>query len=349
MSRPVEDRLREFASRLLERRGAEIDWPHGADGLAMLPPDVAEALHCLEILPLAADSESPLPINLTSDFVDRVELLVLSEPPAARLRVGEVYLKRSDMAESVARAFTWMNARVRVHEAAATRAEYHTWYFLATIDSADRWQQVVRVNVNAATGAQVDLPDVVEMGEGLGDVSEVRSGAADTGGEHDRFAATRLPAVRAVLRRLHGESRAFLDRLEGRLGRDRKRLQEYYRALLWGDRKRTKKQGAAADPAQKEAKAKAVQLELRRKLAELDERYACRIELTPLAVVRTDCPALAIRCHVQRRSATRWLNIYWNPLGKELEPLCCSRCGISTFSLTFSDDKVAEFCPACHR
>ncbi len=339
MSTPVEDRLREFTSRLLQRHGAEVDWPPGADeGLAVLPRDVAETLRCLEILPLATESGSPLPVNLSSDFLDRVEPLVQAEAQVVSLRIPTAYLKRSDMADPVARAFTWLNARVRVQTTEPTRAEYHTWYFLATIDSADRWQQVVRASVNASSGAQASLPDLLDLGEVLAEPADLPND----------YPSTQLAAVRAALGRIQDESRAFVERLEGRLGRDRKRLQSYYGALLRGDGKRTARRGAGQDPAQREAKVKAVQLELRRKLAELDERYACRADLTPLALVRLDCPALAVRCHVLRRSAARMKTIYWNPLSRELEPICCSRCGISTFSVAFSDDKVAALCASCH-
>ena len=338
MSATVDDRLREFTSRLLQRRGAEVDWPpEASEGLALLPPSVAQTLHCLEILPLAAESSSPLPINLSSDFLDRVEALVWAEPQVVSLRIAEAYLKRSDMAEPVARAFTWLNARVRVQATEPTRTEYHTWYFLATLDSADRWQQVVRVDVNAASGAAVRLPDIVDAGASLAEPADLPT----------EYPPTQLAAVRAALGRIQVDSRAFVERLEGRLGRDRKRIQDYYRALLRGDGKRSARRSAPQDPAEREAKVKAVQLELRRKLAELDERYACRVDLTPLALVRTDCPALAVRCHVLRRSAGRIITTFWNALSKELEPLCCSHCGISTYSLAFSDDKVAALCAAC--
>jgi hypothetical protein len=339
MSRPLEDRLQAFTMRLLARRGAEVDWPAGADaGLALLPTDVAETLHCLEILPLSASAEGPLPISLTSDFLERIEPLVRAEPQSVCLRIPEAYLKRSDMAEPVARAFTWRNARVRVQATEPTRTEYHTWHFLATLDSADRWQQVVHVNLNASTGAEVQLPDLSETGAVLADPGDLP--AAPT---------TQLAAVRAALGHLHVDSRAFVERLEGRLARDRQRLQGYYRALLRGDGQRSARRGAGQDSAQREANAKVVQLELRRKLAELDERYACRLDLTPLALARTDCPALAIHCHVLRRSAARTITVFWNPLSKELEPLCCSRCGASTFSFAFSDDKLATLCTSCQR
>jgi hypothetical protein len=253
------------------------------------------------------------------------------------------------MTEVVARAFTWLNARVQVQGAMPTRVEYHTWYLLATLDSADRWQQVVRVDINASTGAWVSLPDPVDVGLVLTEPAHPSAESPGEDGDQAGYASTRLPAVRAALQEVHRESRAFLERQESRLARDRKRLQDYYRALLWGDRKRTKKQSAENDPAKREAKQKAVQLELHRKLAELDERYACRVELAPLGVVRTQCPALGVRCRVQRRDAVSYVTLYWNPLSKDLEPLACSRCGVSTFSLAFSDGQVAELCGSCRR
>lgn len=334
----IADRLREFASRLLERRGAVVDWPSETNqGLALLPSEVAQTLDCLEILPLVADGDSPLPVSLTSDFLDRVEPLVLAEPQLVRLRVPEAYLKRSDMSEPVARAFTWLNARVRVQAAEPTRTEYHTWYFLATLDSADRWQQVVRVNVNASTGAEVPLLDFMNAG----------AAPVQPGDPPAEYRCTQLSAVRCALRCLGLQSRPFVERLEGRLGRDRQRLQDYYRALLRDDGGRAARRAPEQDSAQRAAKTKAVELELRRKLTELDERYACRLDLTPLALVQTDCPALAVQCHVLRRSAGRTIPIFWNALTKELEPLCCSRCGVSTFTLAFSDDRLAARCASC--
>lgn len=334
----IADRLREFASRLLERRGAVVDWrAESNQGLALLPSEVARTLGCLEILPLAAGVDSPLPISLTSDFLDRVEPLVLAEPQEVCLQVPEAYLKRSDMSEPVARAFTWLNARVRVQAAEPTRTEYHTWYFLATLDSADRWQQVVRVNVDATTDAEVPIPDFMDLG----------AARVEPGDLPAKYHCTQLSAVRSAVRHLGLQSRPFVERLEGRLGRDRQRLQDYYRALLRDDRKRAARRAAEEDSAQRAAKTKVVELELRRKLVELDERYACRLDLTPLALVRTDCPALAVRCHVLRRSASRTISIIWNALTKEVEPLCCSRCGVSTFTLAFSDERLAAHCASC--
>jgi hypothetical protein len=338
MNNAVQTRLREFTCRLLGRQGAEVDWPQQAEqGLALLPANVAETLRCMEILQLTPEAAGPLPINLSSDFLDRVEPLVQAEPPVVASRIPAAYLKQSDMAEPVARAFTWLNARVRVQAAEPARTEYHTWFFLATLDSADRWQQVVRVTLNASSGARVRFTDVLAEELPQAEPAELPNDGP----------STLLAAARAALGQVQTDSQPFVARLELRLGRDRKRLQDYYRALLRGDSKRTGRRAGEPYPAERDAKAKAVRLELHRKLTELDERYACRVDLAPLGMVRLDCPALAVRCHVQRRSASRLHTLFWNPICKELEPLACSRCGASIFTVAFSDNEVAALCSAC--
>jgi hypothetical protein len=315
-----------------------VDWPaETGEGLALLPTSVAQSLRCMEILPLSSDGGGVLPVNLASDFIERVEPLVAAEPAVARLSIAAAYLKQSDMSEPVARAFTWLNARVRIQETQPSRVEYHTWYFLGTLDSADRWQQIVSVTINASSGAQVVMSDPFENGLQQTD-------ADSQPGSPPR---TLLAASRAALARVERDSREFLERLEGRRARDRKRLQDYYRALLRDGNKRPGRHGTEPDDTEREAKAKAVQLELRRKLYEMDERYACKVRLTALALVRLDCPVLAVKCQVLRRAASRVHTLFWNAVRKELEPMCCQQCGGSTFAVAFSDEQVVPLCPAC--
>ena len=39
----------------------------------------------------------------------------------------------------------------------------------------------------------------------------------------------------------------------------------------------------------------------------------------------------------------RMHSVYWNPILKQLEPMCCSRCGNGAFGLAFTDDEVEPF------
>lgn len=334
----IQARLREFTRLLLERNGALVDWPDEAEeGLAMLPPPAAEALKCLEVLPLSHRPDSPLPVNLATDLLERVEPLLQAEPRMASFRVVQLYLKQSSMAEPVARAFAWLNARVRVQQVLPVRTEYHTWYFRAALDSADRWEQVVAVTVNANSGAAVAMPDPFQW-----DFLQVEPGS------HAAGPSTCPLGAQVACARVESASQPFVSRMEAQLGRDRKRLRDYYHALLREDRRRPSRSGLPDEPGKQQAKRQAVELELRRKLAELDERYALRLELAPVALVRLECPALAIQCDVLRKQARRTLTLYWNAVTKELEPVRCHHCGASTFTLAFSGENVQALCPRCH-
>ena len=342
MSEALAGRLRDFVCRLLDRRGAVIDWPETAlEGWAMLPAEIAAALHCLEILPLSSHPSSPLPLTLSSDFVDRVEPLLAPEPAVVRLHVPVLYLKQSDPSELVARTFTWLNARVRVQQTLPVRVEYHTWLFAATLDSADRWEELGNVTINATSGAQVPWGDpfqhrFIQFQEAVPETQDLSP------------SRTLHQAARCALAGVREKSRPFVSRMESRLDRDRRRLTEYYGALLREDRRRFSRQTRPPDPERQKEKSQAVRLELQRKLAELEERYAFRLDLAPLAVVHVDCPALAIDCHVLRKTASRTHRLFWNALGKGLEPLACRRCGKATFSVAFTDEQVEALCPACH-
>ena len=78
----------------------------------------------------------------------------------------------------------------------------------------------------------------------------------------------------------------FFGRMDARLAADRRRLREYYGALVREAEHKNKKtrSGESPDPEKLAAKKRAVDLELRRKLAELDERYAMEAVLEPLVL-----------------------------------------------------------------
>ena len=137
--------------------------------------------------------------------------------------------------------------------------------------------------------------------------------------------------------------------MDARLAADRRRLREYYAALVREAEHKRARGAEQPDPEKLAAKKRAVDLELRRKLAELDERYAMEAVLEPLVLVRTEIPVMAVDLMVQRKPARRQHVVYWNPLLKQIEPLCCSRCGGGAFSVTFTDEQVEPLCIACTR
>ncbi len=336
MNEYLQARLRGFALKTLERRGALVEWPANADeGWAMCEPDMAGTLKSGELLRLSHRPESGgLCLNLATDFLDRMAPLAEAEARIGLFTIPDMYLKKSALDEMIARTFAWQNAKVKIKGTSAIRVEYHAWSFLAELHSEDTWEDVIQVTLNSASGAELDFADALEL-NGIVPHTPVVSSIPDT---------SRAATLRACAR-VEQRAAEFIARLEARRERDRKRLRDYYNALL----KETNPRAESADAgnAKTEEKRRAVELELRRKQSELDERYALRASVTPLTWVRLDLPVLAVTCEVFRKQARREHKLYWNPVLTALEPLCCSRCGAGIFSVSFSDEQVLPLCNAC--
>ena len=337
MNEAVQDRLRRFATSLLERRGALVDWPdQSARGLAILPKEIAIQLGAREELTLHhSPNGAGLAVNLASEFLDHMAPLVAAEPLATRLQVQPLYLKKGDLGAAVARNYVWLNAKVTVCATVPEAVEYQTWIFQAALRSEDLWESLITVHLNTRSGAEVDLPDPLSLHE-----ATPQTEATET------QPTPHTQAVRCALRRLEGLATPFVGRMEARLERDRKRLREYYGALLEEQNTpgRTRKE---VRPEEQEARRRAVELELRRKLAELQERYAIDAQLTPVALVRTEIVVLGVDCEVLRKKARARRRLYWNPLTKQFEPMRCHGCGATIHAVAFTNERVEPICAAC--
>ncbi|MDR0362878.1 MAG: hypothetical protein LBJ46_09400, partial [Planctomycetota bacterium] len=139
------DRLADFTRSLLSWRGALVDWPDGApEGLAIIPAEDAALLGVSEETRLSKEvGEGRLAASLATDFLDRAESLLDHAPPVAAWRMRGASIKKVSSEETVAKAFDWLNARVRVRGGHVAEVEYHRWYFRAELVSEDRWEDVV--------------------------------------------------------------------------------------------------------------------------------------------------------------------------------------------------------------
>ncbi len=158
----IRDELQSFATALLERRGGLVDWPAGAaEGTAIVPDEVAAALELPgEVVPLCSEPGRPgWCVNLAGDFLETAGRVLQLEPRLGDFEVADLYMKRGTLDAAVHRAFAWLNAKVTMADTRMLPVEYHTWWFRAAIASEDRWETRMCVTINAASGAEVDLPD----------------------------------------------------------------------------------------------------------------------------------------------------------------------------------------------
>ena len=338
MTSSIEQELCEFATKLLERRGGLVEWAAHDEGTAIVPTELAASLRADgEIVRLSTrPGGKGFCLSLASDFLDTASRLLELEPRVGTFRIRELYLKRGDLDEAVRRVFSWQNAKVRLHDTRAVRVEYHTWWFHSLLVSEDRWETRFPITINASSGTEVDLPNPLDLWE-----FEPHPDACQ------QPQPTYRQAVHRAQLRLRALATQFLDRMDGRLLRDRKRLREYYNALLREAHHKKPRGQENPDPEKQESRERAVKLELRRKTSELDERYAMELTLKPIVLIRLEIPALAIDLSVQRKRAQRKHTVYWNPVLKQLEPICCSRCGCGTFLVAFTNEDVDPLCAKC--
>ena len=340
MSEGIADRLRTFAERVVTRHGALVEWEkNAAEGLALLPPTTAALLGVpgRESLVLSHEPRPHgLAIGISSDFLDRAEALFATELPVCTIRLDELYLKQGALVDLIGRTFAWTNAKVRILQAQPTRVEYHNWHFLASVKSEDQWEDLITVTMNSRSGTGITL-----------DLPLSRMDYSSAPGDGQDLETTCTPAGRRALILVEKRAAGFVSRMESHLDRDKKRLRDYYGALLANDdRRKHARKDLELNAEELRAKNRAVHLELRRKQQELLERYAITVRLRPIAVLRVDMPALAIPIEVMRKKARAFHVIYWNPLLKALEPMCCSRTGEEIFAVAFTDDTVAPVSPA---
>lgn len=344
MSTSALDRnLQAFAVELFERSGGIVDWPAPeVPGSVVVPPAVASAaaLPGDEFSLATSAGSGGLQVGLGSEFLDiAARVLAVAVPREGSFCIPERYLTSRDLSEKLVQTFGWQNARAKPGTAESASIEYHLWTLVGTLQSEDVWEGLFRVAVNSESLAVVDLPDVFQER----DLVAARADAADEAHEPRSYAT----AIAAGKRQLIDASADFIRRIEQRLERDRKRLHDYYRALSReadGSKRRT---AAPLSPEEIAAKKRAVDLELRRKLAELSENYALRATIKPLVVARVRLPVLVVPVQIQRKQAVRRYRVFWNSLLKKFEPLACSRCLRATYSATFENETVDLLCSAC--
>jgi hypothetical protein len=329
------ERLRAFATRVLAQAGGVIEWPdHAACGEVLLPPALAQRWECPELASIAQGADADLRLDVAGECLERLQGLVDEGSWQHAGRLADRPPRALDAQAVVDRSVDVANARVRLAQAAMATAEYHRWHLAVHIQGEESWEDVVTIAINAQTSVPVPL----------------RVADAQLIAWHPSSPApdTRHAAVRASTIEVERRAGPFLARLAGRRERDRKRLRDYYRSLLMGT-SRLRRSTASATAAERDHREQAVDLELRRKLAEVDERSRVRIRFQPVALLRLELPVWTLDLTIQRRTATRPVRIYWNQHTCDLEPLPCAGCGSPQRSFLAREADAALLCAACWR
>jgi len=335
------DRVRGFACDLIESSGGIVEWEPDADaGQGIVPQQVAGCFDQPdETIELSMRADGPgLSLNIAGSFLENAgKALQQFVPGCGSFAMTDLSVRKSDFQPLIDSTFGFQNARARIVSVGMVPVAYHAWWFHATLRSEDAWESVIQTTVNCESCLEIAMGDVLESIR----FATTRNGGVDV--TRSMLSATHLAEV-ATMKQAEG----FFARIDQRLQADRKRLREYYGAMLKESAKpnrRTKHVPTESELADRE---RAVKLELQRKLGELDERFAICGYLRPVAVAECQIPSSVIELEVQRKAAKRMFRVYWNGMLKKLEPLACSKCGLGSFNLWFANETVDPVCNKCN-
>jgi hypothetical protein len=127
------------------------------------------------------------------------------------------------------------------------------------------------------------------------------------------------------------------------LARDEERLKNYYGAISAEIAAKIEYKGLSGDEKEKElARIEATLRELGRKLADIRERYALKVQANLYSAMILHLPTVHINCTLQRKKAKREVTLVWNPFTKIIEPLRCEVSGepVYEFYLDDTDAKI---------
>jgi hypothetical protein len=344
MTNRTDPELLSFASEVLERHGSLVE-PQGDGLLALMPPALAQSLDLPEEMQLGAE-ETPLLYG--SPLLDRLVDLAIREVPVAYGQIEVPYLKKAGFEQVLERDLAFAGAQVSVSSRAEARATYMILicHYLALSD--ERKEGLVTLALHEASGALI--PGLAEQWEA---------------GHPRFFPAGKVPShfpVRLEIALANGMERArgaaagelsgFIAAMQRRLGRDVKNTREYYGAL------RQEMESGLSHPNLTEsqrqerlAKIDGLSQEMARKIADLEQKYQVRVQVSACAALRFLVDVAHLLLELKFRRLSRSLRVIWNPLTQSLDPLVCENCHqtIRRVHPTFQDGAVKLLCLPCSK
>ncbi|MHC5054375.1 MAG: hypothetical protein ACYTKD_06620 [Planctomycetota bacterium] len=309
--------------------GGEAESVLGGGLFAVLPPGIAREAGLAESLEVDGGEFDPA-------MVAAAEKLLGAGGRREVWHAEGLYLKRTGLAERVAREFTALNGVLRPGAPQEVWAAFDTRLFRYSAVSEESEEGTVAVAADTLTGSAV--PGLAEALAGVARSGDPAPEAAPSD------AAAAFEAAAAEAKRVVGTRLApFVASLKRRCARDERRLVEYYGGLQ-SQLERRRRGRRAADL---ESKREAVSRELDRKLKGLDVRYALNVSLEVVSVSRAVLPVVAVPVTAVRRRTERRLTVVWNPVIKALEPAVCAACMTPVTSFHLCDAAAHCICADC--
>jgi hypothetical protein len=350
--------LKSFLEQLLARHGALVD-EIGEDALeVLLPPELAQQLGVgeLERFSFPAVSQgtaSPTPmfgqespstrvVSYQSELLDTLGALLVGRVAVAAAALAEPQpVKRLALERDIERAMTLQNAVLRAQEQVEAIVPYLLYHFKYTALSDEQREGMISLAINERT---------LNVVEGLSELVPqlpLTTQLPDNVPEAD-FEQVYRRAHRAAQSLIQDVLADFIKSMNRRFTRDWQRVTEYYRSIQQEIETPIKKKGLTAEDQEREqSRIRATEIELERKIRDLQTKYDLTVRIEAVAVLRLFVPVMLLHLTVMRRKWMVPIQLAWNPLLRELERVACVSCFRPTKKIFICDDQRHTVCPEC--
>ena len=285
---------------------------------AFLPPSVAKALAVPESVTFStASSPRCTFVSYNSDIFQRCEALLGEQGCLISLAVEyQGYLKNSGFEKLVRATLIPQNGLLRVIKAEPAWTPYCRFNLAYTAEADEKRLGLVSFWLNGLTGvAGVDVGDALLWKSDRTEVPEER--------EWNSSLVWKI-AQQVAPEAIEAEIAPWRNSLQRKLGRDERRLREYYQTIVTEIGNKCRKKNLEGEALAKEmSRIEATEGELKRKLLDLKQRYALTVTAQVHSVMVVWLQAVQIECELLRKKKKRTIIAVYNPYMRSLEPLRC--------------------------
>ncbi len=307
---------------------------------AALPKSVAKVLGVPDSVTFttsAANRKSAF-VSYNSEIFQRCETLLGEEGSLVSFAVEyQGYLKQSGFEKLVTDTLCPQNGLLRVGKITPAWTPYCCFNVAYTAEADEKRLGLASFWLNGVTGV-----DGVDIGDALLWASDRRDVPEDV--ELDVSLIWPL-AQQAAGEKIEREIAPWRNSLERKLNRDERRLRDYYRTIIEEIQRKCQKKKLEGEALAKEiSRIEATELELKRKLADLEQRYTLSITARVHSVLVVWLRTVHIECELVRKKGKREAIAVYNPYTRIVEPW---RCQITNFPVTqfFLDDQMQILAP----
>ena len=307
----------------------------GEDGIleAILPQPVARTLKVPSDVTFStqANSQGCTFVGYSSEIFENCETLLGEQGCLTSFGVEyQGYLKQSGFEKLVASTLIPQNGLLRVGEAIPAWTPYCRFNVAYTAEAAEKRLGLVSFWLNGFTGVSG-----VEVGDAL--LWESDRIPVPEGVELD--SSLWWPIVEQVSESLiKTELAPWCHSLERKLSRDDLRLREYYQTIIQEIEGKCAKKKLEGEAKEVELnRIEATQWELKRKLADLKQRYALTVTAQVHSVMVVWLQTVQIECSLKHKKQQRTIRAVYNPYTHLLEPLRCEKTNLPVTQFVLDD------------